>query len=171
MPQCSILKSLLFIIFINIFANDLNVEFLSNPDDMKLFCEIRSLNNCLSRQQNLHLSSFWCRTNKLLINPNKCSTMAYFRKESLILFTYSIDSVRGRPEFVRDLVSTLTQNCRSQCICISLSFAKKKKKTGGSWIVNNVMIFVLWSIRRNILFTRQIVTYFITNILYIFKTV
>lgn len=90
-----------FIIFINDIVNDLNVKFILYGDNMKLFCEIWSLNDCLNLQQNLERLNFCYQTNKLPIIPKKCATMSYFCRKLSILFKYPIVAL-GRPEFIRD---------------------------------------------------------------------
>lgn len=103
-PQGSILGPLFFIIFINDIANDSNVHYLLYADDLKMYCRITSLSDCVNLQSNIAALDNWCRKNKLPLNASKCKVMSFHRKKSAFLFDYALDGeVLERPDYVKDL--------------------------------------------------------------------
>lgn len=103
-PQGSVLGPLLFILFINDMVQNIDVQYLLYADDMKLFYEVTSLDDCKKLQLNLARLNTWCSGNQLPLNANKCNVMSFCRKNSVITHNYSIDDIiLERPESVKDL--------------------------------------------------------------------
>lgn len=103
-PQGSILGPLLFTIFINDVVSFVGVNCLLYADDMKLFYNIRSVDDCLALQLSLRSLCQWCSNNGLSLNPMKCRVMSFSLKENIIEFDYRIDDVVvERPASVKDL--------------------------------------------------------------------
>lgn len=103
-PQGSILGPLLFVIFLNDVVDDINVKSLIYADDLKLFFEIKSVNDCITLQNNLCKLDAWCDLNCLPLNAAKCNVMSFSRKINVIRFDYMIhNSVLERPVVIKDL--------------------------------------------------------------------
>lgn len=91
-PQGSHLGPLLF----NIFINDINQifktsQFILYADDTKIYKEIRSVEDCLSLQEDLNNLSAYCQDNFLFLNSNKCKVITFSRKRNNIVFPYHIN--------------------------------------------------------------------------------
>lgn len=104
-PQGSLLGPLLF----NIFVNDLascfkHSEFLLYADDMKVFKQITSINDCYSLQDDLSRFEEYCRLNKLDLNVTKCHSITFTRKPKITKFIYTLKNQELKVvEEVRDL--------------------------------------------------------------------
>lgn len=103
-PQGSILGPLFFNIFINDIASRLSVKSLLYADDLKLFCEVRSLSDCERLQGDLDLVCEWCDVNGLSMNASKCSVMSYTRRLTAFTHNYCLrGTVLHRPHTIKDL--------------------------------------------------------------------
>jgi hypothetical protein len=111
-PQGSHLGPVLF----NLFINDIvqvfgGVRFLLFADDLKIFHDIKSTDDCISLQDNLNRLHDWCDRNMLHLNTNKCQVIRFRKTRSPILFNYnfngtSIKSVNS----LRDLGVTFSED-------------------------------------------------------------
>ncbi|KAJ0180561.1 hypothetical protein K1T71_003965 [Dendrolimus kikuchii] len=91
--QGSILGPLLF----DIFINDINqcfkqTNFLMYADDLKIFKEIFTIQDCIKLQDDLNSLSDYCVENKLYLSINKCKSISFSKKTNKIDFTYSLCS-------------------------------------------------------------------------------
>lgn len=109
-PQGSNLGPLLFDIFIDDIVCNINVKCLLYADDMKIYCNIRNINDCINLQGDLLKINEWCTLNKLPLNITKCNVMSFTNKLQPIIFQYSVNgSVLSRPKTLRDLGVTYDQ--------------------------------------------------------------
>ena len=88
--------------------NDITAEISCNKllfaDDLKLFTEIKSINDCQFLKNNLESVMKWCGRNRLHLNKDKCSMVSYSRKKRIIEYDYIIDGVTiSRVDKIRDL--------------------------------------------------------------------
>ena len=105
-PQGSILGPLLFNIFVNNIAHDLDpgIQYLLYADDLKLFSRISSYNDCVVLQNNLNRIVKWCESNELGLNVGKCQVMSFGLVQDPVEYVYVIGDCRlSRPETIRDL--------------------------------------------------------------------
>ena len=103
-PQGSILGPLLFIIFVNDIVSDLEVSYLLYADDVKIFCVINNILDCIKLQNNLNKINDWCHLNNLPLNAAKCNVMTFTKKIYPIWYNYELDNVvLNRPELIKDL--------------------------------------------------------------------
>lgn len=89
-PQGSNLGPLLFLIFINDITRIINCQKLLFADDIKLYSEIKSTQDCIDLQNNLNLVMNWCHVNRLSLNIDKCQVVRYTKKLKPVLFYYNI---------------------------------------------------------------------------------
>lgn len=104
-PQGSHLGPLLF----NIFINDVTSIFVHSKcllyaDDLKVFCKINNVRDCVNMQRDIDLFNNWCEHNGMTLNIDKCKSMSFHRKINPILFDYSIGCTTiTRVSEIRDL--------------------------------------------------------------------
>lgn len=106
-PQGSILGPLLFNIFIddiiNIFKQH-NINYLLYADDIKIYVEVRSHQDCIRMQNCLQEISQWCISSRLTLNIKKCNVMTFTRKNNYITYDYILNGISlTRPNFFKDL--------------------------------------------------------------------
>lgn len=89
-PQGSLLGPCLFNVFINDLLAVVSVNALQFADDLKIFTEISSFEDCFKIQQSLSAIEVWCTRNSMSVNPSKCSTMTFHRIKSPTASSYFI---------------------------------------------------------------------------------
>lgn len=95
MPQGSHLGPILFLIFINSVVDQFKkCKFLLYADDLKLFCSIKSISDCVAVQEDLNNLVKWCNLNGLEINVSKCKVMRFFKCKTPVVLPYSIENVK-----------------------------------------------------------------------------
>lgn len=96
---------ILFSLFINDLADVLGIEFNCFADDVKLFHEVNSNDDCEKLQQNINALSRFSASNGLQLNVDKCFIASYTRRtKRKILFDYNINGITlERKESIRDL--------------------------------------------------------------------
>ena len=91
--QRSHIGPLVFLLYFNDSNPVLQVARLSYADDMKIFCEVKSLNDCRHLQQQLDIFTEWCNINCMILNFQKCSVISFSRKKKPIAFDYRLSGV------------------------------------------------------------------------------
>ena len=112
-PQGSILGPILFLLFINDMASEIeaNCDLALYADDAKLYCEVNSDQDCLVLQQQLDKLNAWSKTWLLKFNAAKCNVMSITRKISPTKFVYKLGEVAlGRVTNFKDLGVTIQDN-------------------------------------------------------------
>jgi hypothetical protein len=90
-PQGSHLGPVCLLIFINDIKNVIRDSlFLLYADDLKLFYNIRSEQDCVRIQDDLCRVVSWCESNGLELNISKCKVFRYSRKKIITLPSYYI---------------------------------------------------------------------------------
>ena len=105
-PQGSHLGPLLFLLFINDLALvDIYGDLLLFADDIKLFLEVGTANDCVWLQSDLLRIIKWCEENLFFLNFEKCFTITFSRRENFIPFNYLINNVSSciRVSSIKDL--------------------------------------------------------------------
>lgn len=103
-PQGSNLGPLLFLIFINDIADNVDCKTLLFADDLKIYTAVSGYHDAANLQNQLNKLSQWCQKNNLLLNASKCKTCSFTRKTNPILYNYTINNVDlQRCEEIKDL--------------------------------------------------------------------
>lgn len=103
-PQGSHLGPLLFVLFINDLTPKLKNLTLLYADDLKMYAQINSIEDCVSLQSDIASLVDWCSQNSMSLNVKKCSTISFTRVKKPILFQYNVDGfILERRQVVRDL--------------------------------------------------------------------
>lgn len=76
-PQGPILGPLPFTIFLNDNIVN-NIKVLMHADDLKLFVEVCSTNDCIVLQKCLDDTTNWCQNNLLPLNPDKIVSHVFY---------------------------------------------------------------------------------------------
>lgn len=93
-PQGSILGPLLFLIFINdIGRGIIYCKILLFADDLKIYREIKSLDDLIKLQEDINNLYKWSVENKLPFNISKCSIVTYSRAKAPIHFEYKMGNL------------------------------------------------------------------------------
>ncbi len=103
--QGSILGPLLFLIFIWALSSTIHTNILQYADDVKFFRVIRSAEDCILLQHDIHNLLRWFDQHLLTVNISKTKAMRFTRKVSPIDFQYS-DASGHQIDFV-EVVSDL----------------------------------------------------------------
>ena len=111
-PQGSNLGPLLFLIFINDLPNCIvNSNKLLFADDLKLYMEISSLEDCTKLQCDLNNVTKWCKENSLVLNINKCKTVSFTKRKNKYNYKYTIQGIQlNSSDSVKDLGVTFDPN-------------------------------------------------------------
>ena len=103
-PQGSNLGPLLFLLFINDLCETLECDKLIYADDLKLFKNIKSEDDCRKLQKELDKISQWCSLNRLDLNVGKCKVVSYTKKKNKFHYNYSImGTILERDTLIKDL--------------------------------------------------------------------
>lgn len=104
-PQGSHLGPLLFILMINDLPSLFNSDcILMYADDVKLFAEIKSIDDSSKLQSYLNNFVNWCSLNGFTLNFTKCSVITFHRCRNPCLFQYSLSNASlPRVDSIKDL--------------------------------------------------------------------
>lgn len=89
-PQGSVLGPLFFNLFINDIGLELEVDYLLYADDIKIYKRIKSIEDCVTLQNNLDIIYTWCLKNNLQLNIEKCKLVSFTNKLTVIKYDYSL---------------------------------------------------------------------------------
>lgn len=92
-PQGSIIGPLLFNIFINDIVNNIQSNCLLYADDLKVYKKIRSHNDIVTLQSDIHEIEEWCTQNNMKLNADKCKVVCFSRKMSSFVPSYILDAL------------------------------------------------------------------------------
>ena len=125
-PQRSILRPVLFVIFINDLPYILPDEKMAAlyADNTKMCNSIRSKADCEKIQQALTNLKGWSRDNNLDFKSSKCKVLTITRKKSPLIYAYQMNStLLSHVEKEKDLVFVSIRISRGMII-FSLSLQK-----------------------------------------------
>lgn len=138
-PQGSVLRSILFSIYINDVVDELNTDNLLFVHHFKIFSKITTNDDCQNLQNNINKLLNWCCHNKLDVNPSKCSVITFSRTGEKILYDYKINiTVIKRTNTVCDLGITFSSTLNFSNHLHNL--AKTASQTLGALIRNSKFI-------------------------------
>jgi hypothetical protein len=102
-PQGSILGPLLFNIFINNISAKINhSKFLLFADDLKIYRNIKSAEDCKVLQVDIDAVQHWCSENGMELNIQKTKIISFTHKTNRIHFKYFVkDVLILRAEFIK----------------------------------------------------------------------
>ena len=134
-PQGSVLGPLMFVVFINDIATNLNVESLLYADDLKIYSVIENEQDCENLQNNLNMVNDWCLSNNLPLNISKCNSFSFSKMHNRINYNYHISGqLLQRPDTVKDL-GVIFDRCLSFKDHINFTIASALKSLG--FIIRN----------------------------------
>lgn len=104
-PQGSHLGPILFSLFINDISTSIQFcKYLLFADDLKLYINIKTDQDCVKLQQDINSLVNWCLLQNMELNYNKCKVITFHRKKNPIVNNYRIDNVQlVRVSHVNDL--------------------------------------------------------------------
>lgn len=103
-PQGSHLGPLIFLLYFNDVNFSLDGPRLSFADDLKIYFQIRNIDDSTYLQGQLEVFSGWCDTNRMVLNPSKCSIISFTRKKKPIHYEYHLaETLIKREDCVKDL--------------------------------------------------------------------
>lgn len=104
-PQGSNLGPLLFLLYINSIVQVVkNASCLLFADDLKIYYEIRTIQDCLILQRDIDNILKWSIENKLFFNIKKCVVLSYTRKITPVIYAYTIQNMSlTRVNEIKDL--------------------------------------------------------------------
>lgn len=103
-PQGSHLGPLIFLLYFNDVNTVLDGPKLSFADDFKLYFKINSDADAWFLQQQLDAFAQWCHSNRMTVNPEKCSIITFSRLKNPKLYNYTFSGViLERVDRIKDL--------------------------------------------------------------------
>jgi ribonuclease P/MRP protein subunit RPP40 len=125
-PQGSVLGPLLFNIYINDIVADLECRALLFADDLKIYSQISSMEDCVKLQDDLIKVNEWCTRNHFSLNIDKCTVVSYSRSAGTIIYEYTCGkTILPRSSFQKDLGVTFD---------VKLSFENHVQRSYRSWL-------------------------------------
>lgn len=110
--QGSKLSSLLFILtFDDVHKNIKHSQFQLYADDLKIYKEIISINDCLLLQEDIDRVQKWLKAVGLSFHPDKSYKMTYTNTKNIVKHNYTINNITTQEvDTYKDLGVTLTRN-------------------------------------------------------------
>jgi hypothetical protein len=103
-PQGSTLGPLLFTVFINDLCAKINSKSLLFADDLKIYRDMKSAEDCKSLQADIDSVQLWCGDNHMELNIQKPKIISFTRKTNSICFNYYVSGVSIlRTDCIKDL--------------------------------------------------------------------
>lgn len=104
-PQGSHIGPYLFILYLSDLTGCFNYcRALFFADDLKIFLEVKSVDDCLKLQSDVNKLSTWSLRNGMSLNISKCHSITFSRKRHPIIFDYSIEGTNlNRVDTITDL--------------------------------------------------------------------
>lgn len=104
-PQGSNVGPLLFSIFFNdvclVLPKGCKIVY---ADNVKIYSEVRTADDCRYLQQLIDIFSDWCTANRLGVSVLKCSVISFTRKKSPLIYSYTLlNEPIKRESIVKDL--------------------------------------------------------------------
>ena len=90
-PQCSILGTLLFILYVNDIADEYSSTVSSFAECVKIFRKIKSTSYSDVLQNVLKLLEIWAKRWKMYLNVEICKVMPIYKAHCYIKFEYYVD--------------------------------------------------------------------------------
>lgn len=91
-PQGSHIGPIIFVLFFNDVVKCLKFcKCLLYADDLKLYCSVSSIDDCVNIQKDLENLLFWCQLNHLELNIKKCRVLRFSKSSGYILFDYNLN--------------------------------------------------------------------------------
>ena len=87
-PQGTVLAPLLFLCYINDLPNNVSSTVRLYADDVLLYTSIKSEEDCLRLQQDLHMLEKWAATWKMSFNVNKCEFLRITNRTNFVSNQY-----------------------------------------------------------------------------------
>ena len=87
-PQGSILGPLLFILYVNDISKSINCKLKVFANDIAIYHQVSSIQDCHFLQQNLNSCLQWCSQWQVNLNPAKCEALCISNKQSPLTFIY-----------------------------------------------------------------------------------
>lgn len=110
-PQGSNLGPYLFLLYVSDIHAKLNSNSLLYADDMKIYREIKNMNDANMLQNDLNMLVEWGEENQLSLNIKKCDFIRVTRKTNPIETSYNIKGEKlQRVEHIRDLGVQIEHN-------------------------------------------------------------
>jgi hypothetical protein len=116
-PQGSTLGPLLFNFFINDISDKINhSKFLLFADDLKIYRNIKSAEDCKALQVDIDAVHQWCGENGMELNIQKTKIISFTRKTNSIHFKYFVkDVLILRAECIKDPGVIIDNNLYFHC--------------------------------------------------------
>ena len=106
-PQGSHIGPLLFAIYINdllLSIERLGVGCSAYADDLKIFIPVYNDSSAQKLQDAIEIVKIWCEANGMLLNPTKCQTISFTRKQQPLEFGYTVSGSRLKRVYsIKDL--------------------------------------------------------------------
>ena len=103
-PQGSTLGPLLFLLYINDIVSCISSDKLLFADDLKIYRNVSSPEDCSCLQSDIESINDWCIQNRLKLNLAKTTVITYTRKQQPVIFDYHVNNIPlSRATEIKDL--------------------------------------------------------------------
>ena len=142
-PQGTVLAPLLFLLFINDIAQNINCTIRLYADDILIYTTIYSLSDCQCLQGDLHTLQNWAKIWQMKFNPSKCSHLIISNKHHILHYNYHLcDQLIQRVLQAKYLGVTFDQHLKWKhhiaSICNKANAAKSFLKRNVNYCPTNI---------------------------------